>query len=117
MVRATVSIFDHEDRIVAETREKFGFKNKNEALNFIIRKFEKHLKEVPEQRAEELLQDLSTLGMKEKEKVENIFQPSEEPEKRKRQVGRPKKTAKTKKLKTEKAKQSLASLKNILSER
>ncbi len=115
MVRVAVDIFDYENRIVAETKQKFGFRNKNEALNFIIRKFEKNLKEVPDQRAEELIQDLSTLGMK--EKVEDIFQPSEEQKTKKRPVGRPKKAAKIKKLKTEKAKQSLASLKNILSER
>lgn len=115
MVKAVVNIFDYEDKIVAETQQKFGFRNKNEALNFIIRKFEKHLQEIPEKRAEHLLEDLGALGIKEKEKIEDIFEKGESPKKRGR--GRPRKAAKAKKLNTEKAKQSLASLKNILSER
>ncbi len=46
MVKATVDIFDHEDKIVAMVKEKFGFRSKNEALNFIIRKFEPHIKDL-----------------------------------------------------------------------
>lgn len=52
MVRVSVEIFEEEDRIVEEAREKYGFRTKNDALNFIIRKFEKHLKEAEEEMKE-----------------------------------------------------------------
>lgn len=45
MVKAAVDIFEHEDGIVSKVREKYGFRNKNDALNFIIREFEVRLKD------------------------------------------------------------------------
>lgn len=119
MVKAIVNIFEYEDNLVAETKDKFGFKNKNEALNFIIRKFEPHLKEADNEKAKELLNDLDTITQMQKEepaetfnteKVQ-VFEPAKKSKKKKNKI------KKTKKLKDEKKKQSIKLLKNILSER
>lgn len=108
MVKVMVNIFDYEDKLVSETKEKYGFASKNDALNFIIRKFEKHLKETEEDNIQPLteitpseLQETAKL----KEKLE-IFE--EKPSKKK--VKRPKK------LSEEKPKQSVKRLKDVISE-
>ena len=57
MVQAIVNLGEHEDRILTIVKGKFGLKNKSEAVNLVIGKFEQELLEPklrPEYR-EELL--------------------------------------------------------------
>ena len=51
MVQAVIDIGDYEDRILTIVKGKFGFKNKSDAINFIIAKYEEELLE-PELRPE-----------------------------------------------------------------
>jgi len=51
MVQAMVDIGEHEDRILSIVKGKFGFKNKSDAVNFVISRFETELLE-PELRPE-----------------------------------------------------------------
>ncbi len=45
MVQAIVNIGEYEDRILTIVKGKFGFKNKSEAINFVIDKYEEDLLE------------------------------------------------------------------------
>ena len=57
MVQAIVNLGEHEDRVLTIVKGKFGLKNKSEAVNLVIEKFEQELLEPklrPEYR-EELL--------------------------------------------------------------
>ena len=59
MVQAIVNLGDHENRVLTIVKGKFGLKNKSDAVNLIIGKFEQELLE-PELRPEykqELLQN------------------------------------------------------------
>ncbi len=96
MVKATVDIFDHEDKIVAMAKEKFGFRSKNDALNFIIRKFEPHIKD-----AQKAANDIF------------IKESGKEPKKEMKKRGRPREG---KKLSDQKD-QSFTHLKKVMSER
>ena len=40
MVQAVINLGEFEDRILTIVKGKFGFKNKSEAVNFVIDKFE-----------------------------------------------------------------------------
>jgi len=51
MVQALVTLGEHEDRILTIVRGKYGLKNKSDAMNFVIDKFEQQLLE-PELRPE-----------------------------------------------------------------
>jgi len=51
MVQAMVNLGDHEDRLLTIIKGKFGLKNKSDAMNFVIGKFEEELLE-PELRPE-----------------------------------------------------------------
>jgi len=51
MVQAIVSLGEYEDRVLTIVKGKFGLKNKSEAVNLIINKFEEELLE-PELRPE-----------------------------------------------------------------
>ncbi len=51
MVQAIININDNEDRILNMVKAKQGFKNKSEAISFIIKKFEEESFE-PELRPE-----------------------------------------------------------------
>ena len=51
MVQAMINIGEHEDRLLTIVKGKFGLKNKSEAVNFVIGKFEEELLE-PELRPE-----------------------------------------------------------------
>lgn len=51
MVQAMIDIGEHEDRILNVVKGKFGFKNKSDAVNFVISRFESNLLE-PELRPE-----------------------------------------------------------------
>ncbi|MCG2718090.1 MAG: DUF2683 family protein [Nanoarchaeota archaeon] len=51
MVQAVISLGEYEDRILTIVKGKFGFKNKSEAVNFVIDKFEEEFLE-PELRPE-----------------------------------------------------------------
>lgn len=51
MVQAMISIGEHEDRVITIVKGKYGLKNKTDAINFIITKFEEELLE-PELRPE-----------------------------------------------------------------
>jgi len=51
MAQAIVSLGEHEDRILTIVKGKYGFKNKSDAMNFVIDKFEQELLE-PELRPE-----------------------------------------------------------------
>ncbi len=43
MVKAVIDIEEQEDRILTIVKGKYGLKNKNEAVNFIIKEFEKEI--------------------------------------------------------------------------
>jgi len=51
MVQAIVNLGEHEDRVLTIVKGKFGLKNKSDAVNLIIGKFEQVLLE-PELRPE-----------------------------------------------------------------
>lgn len=51
MVQAIVSLGENENRVLTIVKGKFGLKNKSEAVNLIINKFEEELLE-PELRPE-----------------------------------------------------------------
>jgi len=51
MVQAIVSLGEYENRVLTIVKGKFGLKNKSEAVNLIINKFEEELLE-PELRPE-----------------------------------------------------------------
>ena len=51
MVQAVISLGEFEDRILTIVKGKFGFKNKSDAINFVIDKFEEEILE-PELRPE-----------------------------------------------------------------
>ncbi len=51
MVQAIVNLGENEDRVLTIVKGKFGLKNKSEAVNLIIEKFEQELLE-PELRPE-----------------------------------------------------------------
>jgi len=53
MAQAIVSFGEHEDRILTIVKGKYGFKNKSDAVNFVIDKFEEEILE-PELRPEYL---------------------------------------------------------------
>lgn len=53
MAQAIVSLGEHEDRILTIVKGKYGFKNKSDAMNFVIDKFEQEILE-PELRPEYL---------------------------------------------------------------
>ncbi len=53
MAQAIVSLGEHEDRILTIVKGKYGLKNKSDAMNFVIDKFEQELLE-PELRPEYL---------------------------------------------------------------
>ena len=52
MVQAIINLGEHEDRILNIVKGKFGFKNKSEAIKFVIDKYEEKLE--PEIRPEYL---------------------------------------------------------------
>lgn len=45
MVKAIVNIGEYEDRILTIVKGKYGLKNKSDAVNFVIGKFEEELLE------------------------------------------------------------------------
>jgi hypothetical protein len=45
MVQAIINIGEYEDRVLTIIKGKFGFKNKSEAVNFVIDKYEEELLE------------------------------------------------------------------------
>jgi hypothetical protein len=51
MAQAIVKFGEHEDRILTIVKGKYGFRNKSQAVNFVINKFEEELLE-PELRPE-----------------------------------------------------------------
>jgi len=51
MVQAIVTLGEHEDRVLTIVKGKFGLKNKSEAINLVIDKFEEGFLE-PEIRPE-----------------------------------------------------------------
>ncbi|MBI2548688.1 DUF2683 family protein [Candidatus Woesearchaeota archaeon] len=51
MVQAIVNLGEHQDRLLTIVKGKFGLKNKSDAVNFIISKYEEELLE-PELRPE-----------------------------------------------------------------
>ena len=53
MAQAIVSLGEHEDRVLTIVKGKYGFKNKSDAMNFVIDKFEQEILE-PELRPEYL---------------------------------------------------------------
>ena len=51
MVQAIVNLGEHQDRLLTIIKGKYGFKNKSDAMNFVISKYEEeHLE--PELRPE-----------------------------------------------------------------
>ena len=53
MTQALIKLEEHEDRILNIVKGKYGFKNKSDAIRFVIGKFEEELLE-PELRPEYL---------------------------------------------------------------
>ena len=51
MAQAIVNIGEYEDRVLTIVKGKFGFKNKSDAVNFVISRFDEELLE-PELRPE-----------------------------------------------------------------
>ncbi len=51
MVKAIVNLGEYEDRVLTIVKGKYGLKNKSDALNFVINKFDEELLE-PELRPE-----------------------------------------------------------------
>ncbi|HIH38787.1 DUF2683 family protein [Candidatus Woesearchaeota archaeon] len=51
MVQAIITLDDHQDRVLNIIKGKYGLKNKSDAVNFVISKFEDDLLE-PELRPE-----------------------------------------------------------------
>ena len=45
MVQAIVKLGEHEDRVLTIVKGKFGLKNKSDAVNFVIDRFEQELLE------------------------------------------------------------------------
>jgi hypothetical protein len=45
MVQAIIDLGEFEDRILTIVKGKYGFKNKSEAVNFVIDKFEEEILE------------------------------------------------------------------------
>ena len=45
MVQAIINIDEHKDRVLTIVKGKFGFKNKSQAINFVIGKFEEEILE------------------------------------------------------------------------
>ena len=67
MVQAIVNIGEYEDRILTIVKGKFGFKNKSEAINFVIDKYEEDLLE-PELKPE-FVEEMKNLEKKGKFKT------------------------------------------------
>ena len=65
MVQALINLNEHENRVLNVIKGKFGFKNKSEAVNFIINEYEKEFLE-PELRPEFIEK------MKERQKEETV---------------------------------------------
>ncbi|MBS3166061.1 DUF2683 family protein [Candidatus Woesearchaeota archaeon] len=63
MVQAIITLGEHQDRLLTIIKGKFGFKNKSDAVNFVINKYEDELLE-PELRPEyvEKIQNLEKKG-------------------------------------------------------
>ncbi|MAF34371.1 antitoxin [Candidatus Woesearchaeota archaeon] len=53
MAQALIKLGEREDRVLTIVKGKFGFKNKSDAVNFVIEKYEEELLE-PELRPEYL---------------------------------------------------------------
>lgn len=51
MVQAIINLEEHKDRVLTIVKGKYGLKNKSQAINFVIGKFEEELLE-PELRPE-----------------------------------------------------------------
>ncbi|MFH1399800.1 MAG: DUF2683 family protein [Candidatus Woesearchaeota archaeon] len=45
MVQAIVNLGEHQDRLLTIIKGKFGFKNKSDAVNFVISKYEEEFLE------------------------------------------------------------------------
>jgi len=45
MVQAIINMGNHEDRVITIVKGKYGLKNKSDAVNFVINKFEEELLE------------------------------------------------------------------------
>jgi len=45
MVQAIVNLGEYEDRVLTIIKGKFGFKNKSEAINFVINKYDEEFLE------------------------------------------------------------------------
>jgi hypothetical protein len=65
MVQAVINVSEHENRVVNIVKGKYGFKNKSEAIGFIINEYGKNQLE-PELRPEFIEK------MKEREKEETV---------------------------------------------
>ena len=45
MVQAIIDLEEHKDRVLSIVKGKFGFKNKSQAINFVIGQYEEELLE------------------------------------------------------------------------
>jgi hypothetical protein len=64
MAQAMINLGEYEDRILTIVKGKFGFKNKSQAINFVVNKYGEDLLE-PELKPE-YVQKIKTMQVKEK---------------------------------------------------
>ena len=65
MAQAMINLGEYEDRILTIVKGKFGFKNKSQAINFVVNKYGEDLLE-PELKPE-YVQKIKTMQVKEKQ--------------------------------------------------
>ncbi len=64
MTQAIINLGEYQDRILTIVKGKYGFKNKSQAINFVVNKFGEEMLE-PELRPE-YVQKIRTMKIKEK---------------------------------------------------
>lgn len=72
MVQAIVNIGEHQDRLLTIVKGKFGFKNKSEAINFVITKYEEEFLE-PKLRPE-YIEKIAVLEKQKGKSFKNIME-------------------------------------------
>ena len=70
MVQAIITLEEHADRVLNVVKGKYGFKNKSDAVNFVISKFEEGFLE-PEVRPE-YLEKLSKIEAQKGKRYKNF---------------------------------------------
>jgi hypothetical protein len=69
MAQAIIKLGEHQERILAIIKGKYGFKNKSDAVNFLVEKYEEELE--PELRPE-YIEKLSKRRLEPTVKIKNF---------------------------------------------